>query len=325
MKRSGTRPRPDIAFPSPLKSMPSCKPRRPGCEPDMKELILGIVKTGLPLSVVTSMFAQGLTIVPSQLALFKERPWLMLRSLVVVLLIVPIAGLLIILLLKPSAAVAIGLAILLASPAAPLMLLKVPQKGGSLAYMASLHLSLALLAILTVPITLQLLSKALGFRVEVGVFPVARVVVMTIILPVCLGTVVRYLFPKAAGAVGSVLARLSGIALLISVLLVVVMTYGLLIKMDLWSYLVMAIVVSVSIVIGHWLGPPCAEEQTTLAIESAARHPGLAMTIAALNFSPQKALPVLIPYLIVFVVITTIYLEWRHYQLATERSAHTSS
>jgi BASS family bile acid:Na+ symporter len=277
----------------------------------MKDIILGIVKIGLPLSVVASMFAQGLSIVPSQLALFKERPLLMLRSLVVVLFLVPVAALVIILLLKPSPAVAVGLAILVASPAAPMMLVKVPKKGGSLAYMASLHLSLALLALLTVPITLSLLSKALGFYVEVGLLAVARVVGMTILLPVCLGIMVRSLFPRITDTIGPALAKVGGVALLILILLVVAMTYGLLMRMDLWSYVVMAVVVAVSIAIGHWLGPRDPEERTTLAMESASRHPGLAMTIAALNFSPQKALPVLIPYLIVFMVVTTIYLQWR--------------
>jgi BASS family bile acid:Na+ symporter len=76
----------------------------------------------------------------------------------------------------------------------------------------------------------------------------------------------------------------------------------------------MAGVVAVSIAIGHWLGPRDPEEQTTLAIESAARHPGLAMTIAALNFNPQKTLPVLVPYLVVFMVVTTIYLQWRKWR-----------
>jgi bile acid:Na+ symporter, BASS family len=244
----------------------------------MKELILSIVKIGLPLSVVAGMFAQGLSIVPSQLVLFKERPWLMFRSLVVVLFLVPLAALVIILLLKPSPAVAIGLAILLASPAAPLMLIKVPKKGGSL----------ALFALLTVPVTLDLLSKALGFHVEVGVLAVARVVGMTILLPVCIGILIRSLFPKLADTIGPGLAKVGGVALLILILLVVAMTYGLLLKMDLWSYMVMAIVVAVSIAIGHWLGPRDPEERTTLAMESASRHPGLAMTIAALNFSPAE-------------------------------------
>lgn len=168
----------------------------------MKVLILTILKTGLPLTVVAMMFAQGLSIIPSQLALFKQRPLLLLRSLVVVLLLVPMAALLIVVLLKPATAVAVGLAILMSSPAAPMMLVKVPKRGGSLAYMASLHLSLALLALLTVPFTLELLSKALGFQAEVGVVAVARVVGMTILLPVCLGILIRAFFPNVGAAVG---------------------------------------------------------------------------------------------------------------------------
>jgi len=277
----------------------------------MKELILSMLKIGLPLSVAASMFAQGLSIVPSHLAFFRERPTLMLRSLVVVLILVPMAALAIILSLKPAPAVAVGLAILVASPAAPLMLVKVPKKGGSLAYMTCLHLTLSLLALFTVPLTLELLSKAIGFRAEVGVLAVARVVGMTILLPVCLGIVVRSFFPKIVGAVGPPLAKAGGFALLVLVLFVVVIAYGLLMKMEFWSYFVMAIVVTVSLAIGHCLGPRDPEEQTTLAMESAARHPGLAMTIAALNFSPQKALSVLVPYLVVFMVVTTIYLQWR--------------
>ena len=137
---------------------------------------------------------------------------------------------------------------------------------------------------------------------------------MTILLPVGLGVLVRSFFPKLADTIGPALAKVSGVALLILVLFVVAMTYGLLMKMDLRSYLVMAGVVAVSIAIGHWLGPRDPEEQTTLAIESAARHPGLAMTIAALNFNPQKTLPVLVPYLVVFMVVTTIYLQWRKWR-----------
>jgi bile acid:Na+ symporter, BASS family len=277
----------------------------------MRTLILSIVKAGLPLSVAVSMFGQGLSIVPSQFALFKERPLLMLRSLAVVLLVVPLAVLVIILLLKPSTPVAIGLAILASSPAAPMMLVKVPKKGGSLAYMASLHVSLALLAIVTVPVTLQLLSKALGFQAAVGVFAVANVVDITILLPLALAIVIRSLFPRFADTAGPALVKFAGVALLALVFLVAVMTYSVLMRMDLWSYFVMAVVVTVSLAIGHWLGPPDAEERTTLAMESAARHPGLAMSIAALNFSPRTALPVLIPYLVVFTAITTIYLASR--------------
>lgn len=278
---------------------------------DVKDIILEIVKIGFPLSVIASMFAQGLSIVSTDLLVFRQRPVLMLRSLMVVLILVPLAVFAIVLLLDPARDVAIGMAILVSSPAAPMLLVKVPRKGGRLAYMACLHLSLALLAILTVPISLNLFSLALGFHAEVGVFAVSKVVGMTILVPVCLGILTRHLFAQAAESIAPTLGRVAGRGLLVLGLFVVAMAYRTLLEMDLWSYLVMTVVVAVAISIGHCLGPPNAEERTTLAMESAGRHPGLAMTIAVLNFSPEQALPVLIPYLIVFMLLSTAYLQWR--------------
>lgn len=277
----------------------------------MKDILLIVVKLGLPFSVMASMFAQGLGIAPNQLCLFKERPRMMARSLAVVLVLVPAAVLLVILALKPSRPVAIGLAILAASPAAPMMLVRVPGQGGSLAYMACLHLGLALLALVTVPVTLDLLAKALGFQASVGVYAVAKVVGMTILLPVSLGVATRVFFPEAAVRIGSRVARVSGTALLALVIVLVGMTFRRMMTLDPWSVFVMAVVVAVSIAIGHGLGPRDPEERTTLAMESASRHPGLALTIAALNFNAENALAVLVPYLVVFLVVSTVYLNCR--------------
>lgn len=277
----------------------------------MNDFVLDVVKIGLQTSVIASVFAQGMGIVPSQLALFKERPLLMLRSLGVALLLVPAVTLLIILLLKPAPSVGLGLAILAASPPAPMSLIKIPKKGGSLTYVASLHLSLALLAFLSVPTTLLLFSEALGFQVQVDVSAVGRVVLKTILVPVCLGILVRHFFTEVADRIRPVLARVAEAVLRVLFLLVVVMIARLLLKMDLWSYLVMAVVVGVAVAIGHWLGPDDPEDKTTLAMECASRHAGLAMTIAALNTKAPQMLAVLAPYLIVSMFVTTAYRQWR--------------
>ena len=277
----------------------------------MNESLLGILRISLPLTIMVSMFAQGLSMTPAQLMFFKERPLLLLRSLVVVLVVIPMAALGIILLLQPSPAVGVGLAILVASPAGPMMLVRVAKQGGSLAYMASLHLSLALLAVFTVPITLYLFSRALGFPIEVGEFAVGKVVGLTILLPVGAGVLMRTFFPRSADWSGPTLARAGGIALNVSVLLVVTLTYRLLLRIDPWSYFVMAAVVVVSLAIGHCLGPRETGERTALTLEGANRHPGLAMTIATLKFSPLQTMQVLIPYLVVFFIMTTVYLQWR--------------
>ena len=90
--------------------------------------------------------------------------------------------------------------------------------------------------------------------------------------------------------------------------------------MDFRSYIAMELIVIVALGIGNFLAPPQPEERTTLALESAARHPGLAFLIASLNFPLEKALPVLIPYLFIFAVISLLYI-----QLRKKRSSYSGS
>jgi BASS family bile acid:Na+ symporter len=278
----------------------------------MKEILFDIIKIGLPLSIMGTVFAQGLMLAPGQqLAFFKEHPLLMLRSLLVVLVLVPLAALAIILLLKPLPAIGIGLAILAASPAAPLQFINIAKQGGSLVYLGTLHLSLALLAIITVPAVVYLLSRALGFQAEVDALQVAKTVAQTIFIPVILGIVVRYFFPRAADKISPVLGKVAQIVVYVLALPILVMTSGLLLKMNLWSYVVIAVFIIANLAIGHVLGPRDAQGRTTLAMVSGARNFGLAVTIGVLNFSREQALPVFIPYMILFVIISTIYLKWR--------------
>ena len=290
-------------------------------------MLANIIKIGLPLVVMGTMFTQGLRLkLGGGLATFKDRPLVILRSLVVVIVLVPIVALAIILLFKPPSGTIVALAILAASPAATFQLRNIYKKGGYAGYLQALHLSLALLAIITVPAVLDLLSEALGFQAEVSVFQVSKTVVQAVLLPVVVGMVFGAVFPTVAGRIEPSLSRIFEIGLVAVALLLVIGTYSLLLKMDAWSYVVMIIFIVVNIGLGHVLGPRDAQERTTLAIESGERNTGLAMTIGVLNFSAERALPVLIPYIFLFAVITTIYLKWRARQTATgERSTQPAS
>jgi BASS family bile acid:Na+ symporter len=293
----------------------------------MKEIIITILQIVAPLAVAFIVFAQGLKISPSQVMIyFKERLWLMLRSLAAVLVLVPAVALGIILLLQPSREVAVALAILVACPPAPMMLKAAPNLGkGSAAFMASLHLSLAALAFITVPISLDLLSMALGFHAEVDLLKMAWILGRTILIPVALGIAVRSFFPRFADMIGPKLDKAGAIGLLVVLLFAAVKFFPALLKMDLWSYLVMVVVSAVALAIGHLLGPHDPHERTTLAVESGVRHPALAITIAALNFSPEKAMPVLFPCVLVFIVVAMAYLLWRKRGLAAGTLADSAS
>jgi bile acid:Na+ symporter, BASS family len=281
-------------------------------------MLANIIRIGLPLVVMGTMFTQGLRLkLGGGLGTFKDRPLVMLRSLAVVIVLVPIVALAIILLFKPSPGTVIGLAILAASPAATFQLRNIYKKGGNAAYLQALHLSLALLAIITVPAVLDLLSEALGFQADVTVFHVGKTVVQAVLLPVVAGMVFGALFPKVAGRIESPLSRLFEIGLVLVVVLLLIRTYSLLLRMDALSYVVMIIFIVVNIGLGHVLGPRDAQERTTLAIECGERNTGLAMTIGALNFNPERTLPVMIPYIVLYMVISSLYLKWREKETAT--------
>ena len=289
-------------------------------------MLANIIKICLPLSLMAVMFTQGLALKPGELlAIFKDRPLVMLRSLVVVLVLVPIAALAIILLFKPSPATVVGLAILAASPAAPFQLRNIYKKGGSLVYLGALHLSLALLAIITVPVVLYLLSEALGFEADVTVFHVGNTVMQAVLIPVVVGMVFGTIFPTVAGRIEPPLSRIFEIGLVVVAVLLIIGTYSLLLKMDAWSYVVMIIFILVNIGLGHVLGPRDAQERTTLAIESGERNTGLAMSIGVLNFSAERTFPVFIPYIVLYIVISSLYLKWRERDSATRVAVAKSS
>ena len=277
----------------------------------MKELLAEVIRIGLPLSLMAVMFAQGLKLALGQSwVYFKEHPGLMLRSLGVVLVLVPLAALAIILLFDPAPAVMVGLALMAASPASPSQLIKFGKNAEGLAFLSSLHLSLGLLAIISVPAVLHLLSRALGFQAEVDAFQVAKSVGQTMLVPVALGVLFRHFLPVAANRIVPLLGKLATIALYAMLIPVLVKTFALVLEMDVWSYLVMASFMITNLVLGHLLGPADAQQRTILAMESGGRNFGLALTIAALNFSQDRALAVLIPYVLLFVVISKSYLKW---------------
>jgi bile acid:Na+ symporter, BASS family len=81
------------------------------------------------------------------------------------------------------------------------------------------------------------------------------------------------------------------------------------------------VVVATALAIGHWLGPRNPHERITLAVESGVRHPVLAITIASANFTPQKALPVLVPCVLVFIICVMVYMLWQRKSLAAGKPA----
>jgi BASS family bile acid:Na+ symporter len=263
--------------------------------------------------VALIVFAEALGISPSGVvAFFRDRPTVMVRSLAAALILVPAAALALILVMEPPQVVAIGLAILVACPPAPLMIKAAVKKGGDPAFMASLHLSLAALAVVTVPAVLHTLAIPLGFRADVDLTSLLSILAKTILLPIGLGLAARALFPAWADAFAAPLGKIGSVGLLVILIAVAGAMYRAVLEMDVWSYGVIAAVAVVALAIGHlMIGSQYADKRTVLAVECAVRHPGLAIAIGTINFTAQKTLPVLLPIVLTFIVIANAYLFMR--------------
>lgn len=263
------------------------------------------------LSTFAFVLSRGLRTPVSDLRYFIARPGLLLKSLLSVDLIVPLIAIAVILLVMPARSTSIGLLLLAASPAAPLVLNNISRAGGKLDYAVSLQVILASLSIITTPVTIFLLSSVASLPLGVSPMAVARQVGFIILVPIIAGIVFRWLFPAMAERIIKPLEALSSIVLMLVFILVILFTYRLLLMLDLKSYLAIALMTVGSLVAGHLMASRLPEEQTTLAIESASRNSGLALLIASDFVTLEKALPVMIPYIITSAVISFIYVRYR--------------
>jgi bile acid:Na+ symporter, BASS family len=276
----------------------------------MSGTFLTVIKAGLVISVFLVKFGIGLNIRPGDLRFIRERPGLMLKSLVAVTVLVPVAFLVIIFLVQPERPFAVALAILAASPAAPMVVGKVKKSGGSAGYAASLQLVVTLFALISTPLVLGFLSAALDFKGEIDPFRVAQQVFVAIFLPIGLGVMVGAKFPRLA-RLGAWLVKIAAVFFLGVLLLILTKTAGAFLHIDPRSYLAIALTALAAIAIGHLFAPKEPEMKTALALETAMRNPALALLIGTLNFAQTKPLPILIPCVVISVLFVTIYAKWQ--------------
>lgn len=273
----------------------------------MQLLILPLLLVGL----LGTMLAEGLGLDARRLLYVPRRPALLLRSALAVLVLVPVLAFVVIRTLAPQYGVQVGLAVLAASPVAPLALARISRQGGSLDYSASVHLSLAVLSIATTPLVLHVLARALAFPLSVNPLEVAGRVARTVVLPLGAGVLTRAVSARFADRVRRPIARLAGVCLLLAVAVILVAGHRLLLGLNPRSYLAMAIFLAAALAAGHLVARPDPAERTTLALEAATRNPGIALLIAGAVYGRAAALAILLPYLVLNALLGLVYVKAR--------------
>jgi BASS family bile acid:Na+ symporter len=285
----------------------------------VSDVPLNLIKIALTTSVTGLVFAQGLQVSPADLLAVGRRPGLLFRATLAGYVLVPLATLLIVLLVRPALNVEVGLVLLAAGPVAPLMVVRIPRAGGHLAHVIALHLAMTLLALVATPIVLQFMGWALGFDAKFNYARLSWLIGRVVILPVCLGIAIRALWPALATRCASALSRGCGIVFIVIAVAVLALNSGKLLDTSARSFAAMALSVAAALVIGHVLAPPSPAERLTMAMISAARHPGAVLLVAAASFPKADALLVLVPYLFVFLIVSAAYLRGTSAALAQQQ------
>lgn len=263
----------------------------------------------LKVAVGVLILAIGLGSTFADLLYIWRRPALLLRSLLAMYVLVPLAAVLLVSLLPLSTAVKAALLVLAVSAGAPLL----PRKLGALgsdAYVFSLVVLSSLLAIVLVPAWLALAGNAFGVAAELEPSAVASVIAKSFLLPLLVGLVLRKLFPALAERFADRLMAAAGLVLAGSALILLATHWQVFMEMQNIGMLSLVLLLLAALAIGHAMGGPAADDRTALAIACATRHVGLAVLVAS-SFPGPKTTVLIAAYIVASAAVSIPYLKWR--------------
>jgi bile acid:Na+ symporter, BASS family len=274
-----------------------------------QELVVLALKTSIFLTV----FGFGLQATTGDVLYLLRKPGLLVRSLLAMFLVMPLFAVFMTRAFDYHRAVAIALVALAISPVPPLLPKKVTKAGGRQPYGIGLMVTATVLSIVFIPLALDVIGRIFDRPFAMGAGAVAKLVVVSALLPLAAGMAFRAVAPDAAqrfakpvSRVATVLLALGALAILVSVFPVAWALIG-----NGTVFVFVAFVVF-GLAVGHFLGGPDSDERVTLALSTACRHPALAIAIAGANFPDEKRVAgAVVLYLLLNALVCFPYIAWQ--------------
>jgi BASS family bile acid:Na+ symporter len=166
---------------------------------------------------------------------------------------------------------------------------------------------------LLLPLSIEIIERVIGVPLQVPPLAIAKVLLMTILVPLGLGLIVRRFAASVAERISAPLSRFAGLLLLLSLVLLVFSSGSeMLARIGGGTLLALALFILAGLLVGHLLGGPEPNDRTVLAISTATRHPGVAMALISVTFpDTQAVLPIVLIYMIINTIIDAPYIAWR--------------
>jgi predicted Na+-dependent transporter len=210
----------------------------------------------LKISIAVLIFGIGMSATASDVAYVWRRPALLGKSLLAMYIVVPLGAVLMARALDLPWGTKVALVVLAICAGAPLLPKKLVKLGGDPSYIFSLVVTTSLLAIVTVPAGLHVLSRYAVFESTVTPSQIGTTVLKAFLLPLGAGMLVRVLSPGVAERLGEPVLRVSSAALAVCAVVLLVAGFHLVIAVGLPSLFAFAAFTLIALGAGHVLGGP---------------------------------------------------------------------
>lgn len=277
-------------------------------------LILLVV---LKVTVTVIIFGIGLDSTPGDAVRLLRHPALLLRSMLAMYVLVPLAALALVKALTLPAGVEAGLLVLAVSAGAPLLPRKLLGIGDG-AYIFSLVVVSSVLAVVLVPAWLAVLGPLFPRLPHLAPERVGIVLAQSFFLPLLAGMLLRRLFPRLAAMVGARLIGIAGIVLAVAAVALLAAHWQVVIEANWQGIAALAALIVAALAIGHLLGGPDEDDRTALAIACATRHIGIAVVVATAVPGPRTSVIIAV-YIAVSLAVSLPYMRWRRAEAARRK------
>jgi len=271
---------------------------------NLQSLILTVLK----VSILLTVFALGLQATFADATFLFRRPKLLIRGFLSMNVIMPLVALILVMTFHLNPAVKIALVALSVSPVPPIFPKNALKAGGKENYTIGLLVATVVLAIVAIPVALEIFQRVTGVPLYMSALTVATKVFATVLTPLLAGIVVRAISSSFADRITKPLGMLAGALLVLGVLPVLFAAMKTILPfLGDGTLLSLAVFALIGYFVGFFLGGPEPEQRSVLSLATASRHPGLALAIAHTNFPDEKLVgPLLLLYLIVSGVVTAL-------------------
>lgn len=265
----------------------------------------------LQVSLILLVLSVGLQSHWRDFTFALARPGLLLRGIVAVNVVMPLVAAVLIMLFPMSQGIKVGIILMAVAPLAPLVPGKMLKAGSDCSFAVGLYVALMLLAVAIVPLTLAILSRIFPGDAWIAPMAIARLVLLSVLLPLVAGAVVGTLAPAFAQRAAPIVQLVANVGLAIFLIpALIVLARPMLALFGDGTILVIVLTVLAGLAAGHLLGGPDPHDRTALALAAATRHPGIAVMIAHANYDSPQIVPAVILFLLTGVVVSAFYQRW---------------